>query len=133
VRAGALLPMWPVQQYVGEHPHAPVTLHVYPGAAVSHLYEDAGDGPAQGTVDFRHTQFTTRWDGSELRLERQFEGTFNPGYPGFEIAFHALGNEPPAILADGVLLTARREPEQGPVVWVVQAGEFDVIVARRRE
>lgn len=43
VRAGAILPMGPVTQYVDQQPDAPVTLNVYTGADGSFsLYEDDG-------------------------------------------------------------------------------------------
>lgn len=43
VKAGAILPMGPVTQYVDERPDAPLTLNVYTGADGSYtLYEDDG-------------------------------------------------------------------------------------------
>lgn len=43
VRAGAVLPLGPVQQYVEEKPDEPLTVHVYPGADGRFtLYEDDG-------------------------------------------------------------------------------------------
>ena len=43
VRAGAILPMGPVQQYVGEKPGAAITLSIYPGADGQFtLHEDDG-------------------------------------------------------------------------------------------
>jgi alpha-D-xyloside xylohydrolase len=43
VRAGAIVPMGPVMQYVDEHPDAPITLRVYTGADGRFtLYEDDG-------------------------------------------------------------------------------------------
>lgn len=43
VRAGAIVPMGPVMQYVDEHPDAPLTLTVYTGAdGKFSLYEDDG-------------------------------------------------------------------------------------------
>ncbi len=43
VKAGAILPMGPVTQYVDEHPDAPITLNIYTGAdGQFSLYEDDG-------------------------------------------------------------------------------------------
>ncbi|WP_457356321.1 TIM-barrel domain-containing protein [Roseateles sp. P5_D6] len=43
VKAGAIVPMGPVTQYVDEKPDAPLTIHVYTGADGSYsLYEDDG-------------------------------------------------------------------------------------------
>ena len=45
VRAGSIVPMGPVMQYVGEKAWDSLELHVYPGAdAFFTLYEDEGDG-----------------------------------------------------------------------------------------
>jgi alpha-D-xyloside xylohydrolase len=51
VKAGAILPLGPVTQYVDEHPDAPLTFNVYTGADGSFsLYEDDGvsNGYARG-------------------------------------------------------------------------------------
>jgi alpha-D-xyloside xylohydrolase len=61
VRAGAILPLAAPQQYVDEHPEAPVELHLYAGQdGAFQLYEDAGDG-----YDYEQGAFATiefRWD-----------------------------------------------------------------------
>ncbi len=45
VRAGSIVPMGPVRQYVDDLPDAPVELHIYPGRDGSfQLYEDEGNG-----------------------------------------------------------------------------------------
>ena len=45
VRAGSILPLGPVMQYVAEKPENPIELRVYPGAdGRFRLYEDEGDG-----------------------------------------------------------------------------------------
>ena len=47
VRAGAILPMGPVQQFVNEKPGAPITLSIYPGAdGQVTLHEDDGTSEA---------------------------------------------------------------------------------------
>jgi len=43
VRSGAMLPLWPVQQHVGQQPRPPLHLQVYPGGrATFQLYRDDG-------------------------------------------------------------------------------------------
>jgi alpha-D-xyloside xylohydrolase len=45
VRAGAILPLGPVRQFVGEKPADPLELRIYPGAdGAFAFYEDEGDG-----------------------------------------------------------------------------------------
>ncbi|HEY3783082.1 MAG TPA: TIM-barrel domain-containing protein [Fimbriimonadaceae bacterium] len=44
VRAGTILPLGPVIQYIGEKPEDPIELRIYPGANANFtLYEDAGN------------------------------------------------------------------------------------------
>ena len=53
VKAGAILPMGPVTQYVDEHPDAPITLTVYTGAdGQFSLYEDDGVSNAYKRGEF---------------------------------------------------------------------------------
>ncbi len=53
VKAGAILPMGPVMQYVDEKPDAPITLHVYTGAdGKFSLYEDDGVSNAYTRGEF---------------------------------------------------------------------------------
>ncbi len=43
IKAGSILPLGPVKQYVAEKSDEPITLHIYPGAdATFNLYEDEG-------------------------------------------------------------------------------------------
>ena len=44
IKAGAIVPMGPAEQYPGEEEDAVITLHIYPGSDCSFsLYDDAGD------------------------------------------------------------------------------------------
>lgn len=67
VRAGAIVPMGPVRQYVDEPVEAPLTLQVFPGAdGVSAVYEDDGR-----SFDYRKGQFMrieARWEDAARRL-----------------------------------------------------------------
>jgi alpha-D-xyloside xylohydrolase len=61
VRAGAILPLGPVMQYVDEKPDAPLTLHVYTGADGRYsLYED--DGVSNAYKTGQHTRIPFAYD-----------------------------------------------------------------------
>ncbi|HLV96264.1 MAG TPA: TIM-barrel domain-containing protein [Candidatus Acidoferrales bacterium] len=66
-RAGTILPLGPVKQFVAETVDAPLTIMIYPGADGSFLlYEDDGE-----SFDYRHGQWMgidMRWDDQERRL-----------------------------------------------------------------
>ena len=81
MKAGTILPMGEVKQYVAEKKDAPITFTVYPGADASfHLYEDEGnnynyESGAYSIIDFN-------WDNNKKRLtignrEGAFDGMVN--------------------------------------------------------
>jgi len=88
VRAGAVLPMTEVQQFVGEKPDAPLNLHIYPGNGVSWLYEDDGETLAYREGDYRLSRFTMQIKDDRLILERRIEGAYQPAYENIIITVH---------------------------------------------
>jgi len=67
VRAGAILPLGPVKQHVGEHSQDAVELRIHPGAdGHFQLYEDDGT-----TFDYRRGRYRLtelRWDDAKRKL-----------------------------------------------------------------
>ena len=78
VRAGSIVPMGPVLQYVNEQPKAPIEIRVYPGRDASFtLYEDDGDSYAYERGQRATVQL--RWDDAKRQLQvAAREGSF-PG------------------------------------------------------
>ncbi len=67
VRAGAILPLGPVKQYVDEAVTAPLTVQVYPGAdGAFTLYEDDGRSFDYQRGDWMGIEM--RWDDRQRRL-----------------------------------------------------------------
>lgn len=87
VRRGAIIPMGPAMQYVGERPLDPLTLAVFPddrGAASGSLMDDDGErSPPERKVAERFT--CNRIDGrlvitqKPLHSNRSTSGAFEPG------------------------------------------------------
>ena len=87
IKEGAIIPKYPVQQYVGEKKIEQVTLDVYykSGVEQSTLYEDANDG-----YDYRKGEYSTRnfrFNGKEKELIiQQFkDGSYITPYSTFQI------------------------------------------------
>lgn len=82
VRAGAVIPFGPVEQYAGEQPDAPVTLVVYPGAdGACTLYDDDGS-----TFDYRRGVWMgaqVEWDDAERTLSLRRAAGSGPVRPGW--------------------------------------------------
>jgi len=83
VRAGAMIPVWPPLNYIGEKPIDTVTFDIYPddsGSASATLYEDDGLSPAYKTGAFRRTTLTARRGPRGITVSvGPVEGSFNPG------------------------------------------------------
>jgi alpha-glucosidase len=78
VRGGAIIPLAPEMNYVGEKRWDPITFAIYPdekAAASTTLYEDDGTGPAYKTGAFRSTSLSV----SRQVVEISSQGSFNPG------------------------------------------------------
>ncbi len=76
LRAGTILPLGPVQQYVDEDPNPPLTVIVCPGADGSFcLYEDAGDGYGYENGEYSVIRFTWNDPAGELTVSAR-EGTW---------------------------------------------------------
>ena len=83
VRGGAIIPMGPSLNYVGEKPLDPITFNIYPdntGSASSKLYEDDGLSPAYKQGAFRRTAFSAKRAGRGFVVTvGAAEGSYSPG------------------------------------------------------
>lgn len=90
IRAGAVLPVYPVRQYVNEKPVDELTLYVYykkEGTEISRLYEDAGEGYAQDDGEFSLKIFETEGTEGQFTLRQRREGKWQPPYLLVKIYF----------------------------------------------
>lgn len=102
VRAGAVVPHWPLMQYTGERPVDVLTLHVYVGEYQSWLYEDDGHSLAYRRGEWRVTRFECQRQGQHgLIVRRQVEGPYRPAYTRCEWIIHGLSQAPQRVLANG--------------------------------
>jgi alpha-glucosidase len=106
VKAGAVVPMQPAMQYVGEKVVEELTLHVYykNGAAESVLYDDGGEGYdyQQGHQTLR--RFLVSGTATALTLTQQIEGDYQPSYATYRVVLHGLPTPPQSADADGQLV-----------------------------
>lgn len=92
VKEGAIIPKYPIQQYVGEKVIEQVTLDVYykEGKEKSELYEDAMDGYdyMKGRYSLRSFNLVGKKD--ELIIQHHKSGKFTTTYNTFKINLHGL-------------------------------------------
>lgn len=92
IKAGAIIPMYPVQQYVDEKEIDQVTLEVYykEGKEDSILYDDAHDGYdyTKGRYSLRTFKLTGK--ANEVIIQQHKEGKYESILSTFMVKFHGL-------------------------------------------
>ncbi len=103
IRAGAIMPQYPVMQYVGEVSFDAMPLHIYylHGTYTSSLYEDAGDFYGHDQGNYRLRTFELEGFANKVDIRQSWEGRFNPEYTTYKMVFHGLPFIPAGMLLDG--------------------------------
>ncbi|SDB42076.1 alpha-glucosidase [Flavobacteriaceae bacterium MAR_2010_188] len=104
IKEGAIIPKYPVQQYVGEKIIEQVDLDVYykEGKETSTLYDDSHDGYdyTKGRYSLRSFKLTGK--PNQLIIQQHKEGKFTTTYKTFKLKFHGLPFEVESIQLDNV-------------------------------
>ncbi|WP_026839404.1 glycoside hydrolase family 31 protein [Gillisia sp. JM1] len=87
IKEGAIIPKYPIQQYVGEKEINEVVLEVYykKGKENSFLYDDAHDGYDYTKGRFSLRTFKLTGKTNELIIQQHKAGTFITGYKTFKL------------------------------------------------
>lgn len=87
VKAGAIIPKYPVQQYVGELEFEELTLDIYykEGKEKSVVYEDAQDGYDYKKGRYSFLSFQTTGKEKELIIQLHKEGKYDTNYSKYKI------------------------------------------------
>ncbi len=92
IKEGAIIPKYPVQQYVGEKEIDEMTLDVYykKGKEKSELYEDASDGYDYKKGRFSLRNFSLVGKSNKLSIQQHKFGKFITTYETFKIKLHGF-------------------------------------------
>ncbi len=92
IKEGAIIPKYPIQQYVGELQFDEITLDVYYklGKEKSYLYEDAQDGYDYNKGRYSFSTFTLNGKEKQLIIQQHKEGKFETPYKKFKINIFGL-------------------------------------------
>lgn len=92
VKAGAMIPKYPVQQYVGEKEITELGIDVYfiEGTERSSVYEDQQDGYDYKKGRYSLRKFKLTGKENELIIQQFKDGNFITGYEKFKFTFHGL-------------------------------------------
>ncbi|NDJ86618.1 MAG: DUF5110 domain-containing protein [Chloroflexi bacterium] len=118
-RAGKLIPMWPLMQYVGEKPVEEIRLRVYVGDGESAFYEDSGEGFGYQQGDYRWAYFTAKHTPEEQRftLERRIAGDYEPTYTKVRLEIVGVREEPDEILVD----------DEAAAIWFFETPAIEIL------
>jgi alpha-glucosidase len=98
VRAGSVIPIWPVMQHVGEHAPDTLTLRVYLGEGESRHYEDDGESVAPA-------HRLTTWEVTDTTITaRAHPADYQPGYERLAVIVFGLDGAPSAVEVTGTTL-----------------------------
>jgi alpha-glucosidase len=111
IKEGAIIPKYPVQQYVDEKKFDEITLDIYykKGKESSKLYDDAHDGYDYKKGRYSLRTFKLTGKKKELILQQHKSGDFNAHYSKFNIVFHNLPFEITSIQIDNVAIELTTE------------------------
>jgi alpha-glucosidase len=92
IKEGAIIPKYPIQQYVGEKQIDELTLDVYykNGKEKSELYEDANDGYDYKKGRYSQRSFKLNGKTNRLSIQQHKLGKFITSYNTFKIKLHGL-------------------------------------------
>jgi alpha-glucosidase len=103
VKAGAVVPRYPVMDYVGQIPVEEMVLNVYYDDQIAHsiLYEDSGDNYGYLNGIYNTIRFKLIPGRHELRLKKKFIGKYDATYRRYKIIFHGIPFKPTEYSIDG--------------------------------
>jgi alpha-glucosidase len=127
VRGGVVIPLWPVQQFVGEKPIEELELRVYaaPGEYASVFYEDDGIRADYETLDAHRVSrliVTQTSDRQSLLFNWQVDqGGYVPSYSSVRLHLIGLEQEPAHVTVDQGMVASR--------VWDEQSRQLTLVIA----
>jgi alpha-glucosidase len=103
VKAGSVIPEYPVMQYTGEREIEEVKLNIYYSdyEVNSFLFEDYGETFAYEQDIYLEKKFVVKGDADKLTIKQSMEGLYTPRYEGYHIKLNGLPFKPTKIVADG--------------------------------
>ncbi len=132
--AGAIIPMGPEMDYVGQRPDDELTIHIFAGAPGRFvLYEDDGNSFAfeEGAYRTQEISHEPTEDGLHVVME-EAQGDFEDAVTARTIDFMIHGlEEPSSVEVNGAALTRSDEEEAGAWRWGSRGGVLFVHLGER--
>lgn len=102
VKAGSIIPEYPVMQYVGEKEVDEVKMNVYYSdvEANSFIFEDYGETFAYEQDIYLEKKFVVAGKDRKLTIQQSMEGLYTPRYENYHLNIIGLPFKPTRIIAD---------------------------------
>ncbi len=121
IKEGAVIPKFPVQQYIGEKDFDEITLDIYykAGKEFSKLFEDAHDGYdyTKGRYSLRSFKLTGK--SKALTVQQHIEGKYEFPYSSFILKIHGLPFDIKEIQLDNELISLEHVKHNGTYTMTV--------------
>jgi alpha-glucosidase len=103
IRGGAVLPIAPIQQYVGEFKINELSLHTYycKGTVQSSLYDDKGDGYQYQEGQYIYRTFDTKGTDKSFEIYQSSVGDYESDYSTYRLILHGMPFKIKTIQVDG--------------------------------
>jgi len=121
IKSGAVIPRFPIQQYVGEKEIKELILDCYyiQGEEKSNIYEDANDGYGYKKGDFSRRSFRYVGKDNEIVLQQYKRGKYKTSYETFKIRLIGIPFKITSIQLDNEVITPKITYEEGIGTFVV--------------
>jgi alpha-glucosidase len=122
VRAGSVIPEYPVMQHTGERDSDHLNLSIYFSKYLvnSDMYEDHGDTFAYEQDIYTEKKFVVQGTESSMTIDQSWQGLFTPSYDTYHIRIIGLPFAPRSVVRDGRKL---RE-----FTWNEESGLLEMVV-----
>jgi len=102
VKAGSIIPKYPIQQYVGEKKIEELVLEVYyvEGTEASEVYEDADNGYDYKKGRYSLSNYKLTGKDNSLTIQLFKDGTYDTEYSKMKLNFHGLPFEIEKVMID---------------------------------
>ena len=103
VKAGSVIPEWPLMQYVGEFEPDEIKFQIYYSdyEVNSFYFEDHGDTFAYEQDIYTEKKFVVKGDTTSLNIKQSSEGLYTPRYETYELKLIGLPFKPTKVYIDG--------------------------------
>jgi len=111
VRAGSIVPLQPVVQYVGEAPDGPLELRVYPGPQCGgDLYTDDGNTLAYQRGESVRVHFTCSVGSNSIEIATSApQGSYQPWFKNLQVTVYGVTGKAASVEVDGKPVTTWKE------------------------